>query len=82
MNKSFLNLQIITELKRLYPRDQTWDQLVNLAGKLEANLDGDSDEVRQAFAASTVTASGSTAAATTVATVATNTAYIVLLHTW
>jgi len=40
----------IAELKRLYPGEQIWKQLINLAGEQEANLDGDSDEVRQAFA--------------------------------
>jgi hypothetical protein len=46
--------QFIAELKRLYPGDQTWNQLIDLVNEQEANLDGDSDEVRQAFAATMV----------------------------
>ena len=33
---------------------KTWNQLIDLVNEQEANLDGDSDEVRQAFAASMV----------------------------
>ena len=44
----------IVDLKRLYPGTQTWDQLMDFAMEQEANLDGDSDDVRQAFAAYTI----------------------------
>ena len=40
----------------VHPVNQTWDQLLNLAAEQEANLDRDSDEVRQAFQASMVAA--------------------------
>jgi hypothetical protein len=69
----------IAELKRLYPGDQTWDQLIDLANEQEANLDGDSDDVRQAFAANSIgpasvpAAGGAATAATTVATTAATT---------
>jgi hypothetical protein len=52
----------IVDLKRLYPGTQTWDQLMDFAMEQEANLDGDSDEIKQAFAASTVTAASAPAA--------------------
>ena len=59
----------------VYPVNQTWDQLLNLATEQEANLDRDSDEVRQAFQASMVTTAsvptaGGTAAAASVPTAA------------
>jgi hypothetical protein len=69
----------IAELKRLYPGDQTWDQLIDLANEQEANLDGDSDDVKQAFAANSIgpasvpAAGGAATAATTVATTAATT---------
>ena len=57
----------------MHPINQTWDQLLNLATAQEANLDRDSDDVRQAFQATMVTAAsvptaGGTAAADSVPT--------------
>ena len=65
----------MAKLNDVYPVNQTWDQLINLATKQEANLDRDSEEVRQAFQASVVTtasvpaAGGAAAAVTTAPTV-------------
>jgi len=39
----------IAKLNDLYPVNQTWNQLIDLANEQEANLDRDSDEVRQAI---------------------------------
>ena len=66
----------IAEWRRLYPGDQPWDHLLNLAAEQGANLDGDSDEVRQAFVASsisvaTILAAGGAAPAAIVPTAAT-----------
>jgi len=71
----------IAELKRLYPGDETWKQLINLAGEQETNLDGDCDEVRRAFAAYTIpavtvpAAKGAAVAATVPAVATTNIKY-------
>jgi len=45
----------IAELKRLYLGTQTLGQLMDLATQQEVNLDGDSDDVHQAFLAVTMT---------------------------
>ena len=42
-------ITFITELKRLHPGTQAWDQLMDLATGKEANLDGNSGDVCQAF---------------------------------
>jgi len=44
----------ITELKRRYPGNQTWKQLLHLAREQEPNLDGVLDDMRQAISASTI----------------------------
>ena len=41
------------ELRRLYPGDQTWNQLLHLAAEQEANLDGEVRAAAQAFTATT-----------------------------
>jgi hypothetical protein len=40
----------------VYPTDQTWDQLLQLATEQGANLNRDSEEIRQAFQASSIAA--------------------------
>ena len=61
----------------VYPVNQTWEQLINLATEQEANLDRDSEEVRQAFTANSIAtasvpaAGGASAAASSVPTTAT-----------
>jgi hypothetical protein len=52
----------MAKLNDVYLVNQTWDQLINLATEQEANLDRDSNEVRQAFAASIVPAASVRAA--------------------
>ena len=63
----------------VYPTDQTWDQLLQLATEQEANLNRDSEEVRQAFNANSIAtasvpaAGGASAAASVPTTVPTTT---------
>ena len=71
--------KFMEKLNDVYPTDQTWDQLLQLATEQEANLDRDSEEVRQAFNANSIAtasvpaAGGASAAASVPTTVPTTT---------